>query len=111
MEPFAILPITREEAFGLIEHCRCYATGPRVCLPLYPDSPATEAVFLDDLAGVLIRAGKARRVTSGEACRILARYPDNPLVLSRVSGRYMEICRSEPSVCIYWKMRRRGLSV
>ncbi|MFA5236575.1 MAG: hypothetical protein WC362_01810 [Methanoregula sp.] len=50
-------------------------------------------------------------MTKEQAKTILAKYPENPLHLSKVSGRYLEICRSDPSVCIYWKMRRNGLNV
>lgn len=111
MEPLAICPATLEEASAVIERSRHCAAGERICRPIFPDTAATEAVFLDDLADRLVAAGKARNVTKNEAVAVLERYPGNPLLLSRVSGQYLEICRSDPAVCIWWKMRRAGLDV
>ena len=106
MEPFGIHPITIDDAKTIIEGCRCCATGPRVCQLLFPESAVSESVFTDELAERMAETGKARLVTKDLAMEIIGKYPDNPLLLSKVSGRYMEICRSEPDVCIYWKMRR-----
>jgi len=111
MESFAIRPISLEDAGTIIEGCRCCAAGPRVCQPLFPASPASESVFLDGLAERMIIAEKARMVTKEEALSVLAKYPDHPLLFSKVSGQYLEVCRSEPSVCIYWKMRRSGMKM
>ena len=111
MESFATVPITMDIARGALRRSRCCSSGPRVCSPLFPESPASEAIFLDDLAEAMAGAGKARMVTGEEAVRILERYPEQPLLCSKVSGRYLEICRSEPSVCIYWKMRQAGMKV
>jgi hypothetical protein len=111
MVPFAIRPITLDEAGRIIGCCRDCAVGPRICQPLFPESERSEAVFLDALAGRMAEAGKARKVTPEQALETLRQYPGNPLILSKVSGQYLEICRSVPSVCIYWKMRRIGLKV
>jgi hypothetical protein len=106
MEPFGIHPITIDDAKAIIEGCRCCAAGPRVCRLLFPESAVSESVFTDELAERMAEAGKARPVTKDLAMEIIGKYPDNPLLLSKVSGRYMELCRSDPEVCIYWKMRR-----
>jgi hypothetical protein len=111
MEPFAIRPITLAEAGRIIETAGSCAAGPRVCQSLFPDAGATESVFLDDLADRMAGAGKARIVTKDAALSALKKYPDNPLVLSRVSGRYLEICRSDPASCIWWKLKRKGMLV
>ena len=111
MEPFAICPITLGYAGSIIGKCRCCAAGSRVCQPLFPASPVSESVFLDELAERMVEAGKARTVTKEGAVSVLGKYPDKPLLLSKVSGGTVEISRSEPSVCIYWKMRRGGLKV
>jgi hypothetical protein len=111
MEPFGIRPITQNEAGTIIEGCRCCAAGPRVCQSLFPDAGATESVFLDDLADQMIIKKKARQVTRAQALETLRNYPDNPLILSKVSGQYLEICRSVPEVCIYWKMKKSGLKI
>ena len=111
MRAFEIRPITMHEAETVIGSCRHCAVGPRICQPLFPTAAATESVFLDELADRLVEAGQARGVSQMQAVEALTNYPANPLLLSRVSGRYLEICRSEPSVCIYWKMRRKGMDV
>jgi len=111
MEPLGIRPVTPAEAELLIDGCGRCAAGPRICSPLFPRSACSEAIFLDELADRLVAANKAAFVTKEQAKTVLARYPKNPLVVSKVSGRYLEICRSDPEVCIYWKMRRAGLKV
>ena len=111
MQPLGIRPIRPEEAEHLIDASGRCAAGPRICHALFPRSAGSEAIFLDELADRLAAAGKAVPVTKEQAKAVLARYPENPLVLSKVSGRYLEICRSDPAVCIYWKMRRAGLKV
>jgi hypothetical protein len=111
MQPLGLRQITLEVARSVIDACGHCAAGPRICQPLFHQSAASGAVFLDELADRLVAAGKARPVIKEQAKAILAKYPDNPLILSRVSGRYLEICRSDPKVCIYWKMRRGGLNV
>lgn len=111
MESFGIHPITLEEAGRVIERCGHCAAGPRICQPLFPESGVSESVFLDELADRMVMAGRARPVTRDQAIETLGKYPDNPLLLSKVSDRYLEICRSVPEICIYWKMRRAGLNV
>jgi hypothetical protein len=111
MESFAIRPVSLNDAKTIIEGCRCCAAGSRICQPIFPASTASESVFLDGLAERMVEVKKARMVTKDQAIEILLNYPHNPLVLSKVSGRYLEICRSDPEVCIYWKMQRNGLNV
>ncbi|MFA4875913.1 MAG: hypothetical protein WC586_00740 [Methanoregula sp.] len=111
MEPFGIRPITFAEAGRIIHQSGHCAVGPRTCRSLFLESGNTESVFLDELADRMVDAGKAVVVTADLAIEAIKKYPDNPLVLSKVSGRYLEICRSVPEVCIYWKMKRAGLDV
>ena len=111
MKPFAIRPIRIDEAGRIIRECGRCAAGPRICQPLFPDAVLTEAVFLGDLADRMVQEKKARPVTADQALEVLRNYPDNPLLLSKVSGRYLEICRSAPEVCIYWEMLRNGIVV
>jgi hypothetical protein len=111
MEPLGIHPITMDDAKAIIEGCRCCAAGHRVCQPLFPGSVPSASVFIDELAERMADAGKARMVANNLAIETLSKYPDNPLLLSKVSGRYLEICRSDPDVCIYWKMRMNGLNI
>jgi hypothetical protein len=111
ISPLGIHPVTHQEAGTIIEGSRCCALGTRVCIPLFPVSPVSEAVFLDELAERMVTAGKARIVPKKEAKETLRNYPKNPVILSRVSGRYQEICCSDPETCIYWTMKRSGLKV
>jgi len=110
MEPLDIHPATMDDARSIIEQSRYCAAGSRVCLPLFPGSVVTESVFIDELAEQMAAVKKARPVTKDQAVATLLQYPHNPLVISKVSGRYLEICRSEPETCIYWKIRKTGLN-
>jgi len=55
-------------------------------------------VFSNELDEGMVKSGKARYVTEKEAINTLKEYHGKPLIISRVSGRYMEICRSLPEV-------------
>jgi len=88
---------------------RC-AVGPRVCCCNNPEAEFTESVFLDELAEGMVAAGKAEMVNKQKAIDTLAKYRKNPLVLSTVSGKPMELCRTSPETCIYWNMEKRGLT-
>jgi hypothetical protein len=87
---------------------RC-AVGPRLCCPNNDEGQFTEAVFLDELAEGMVAAGKAEMVSKEEAMDALAKYKQNPLVVSTVSGKPMELCRTSPETCVYWNMEKRGL--
>jgi len=93
----------------LIRESKKCAAGERVCRTIHKNSEFTESVFLDELAEGMAKVGKARYVTKEEAINTLKKYPNNPLILSKVSGKYMEICRSSPRKCVYWNMERHGL--
>jgi hypothetical protein len=97
------------DAEQLIRSAEQCAVGPRVCYANNPDAEFTESVLLDKLADGMVAAGKARMVSPQEALHTLAKYKKNPLVLSTVSGKPMEICRSSCETCICWNMEKRGL--
>ena len=80
------------------------AVRQRVCRAIHKDSEHTESVFLDELAEGMIKAEKAQNVTKEEALNTLKKHLNNPLILSKVSGEYMEICPSSPGECVYWNM-------
>lgn len=101
--------IDMKTASDIIQESKKYATGERVCRAIYTESEITEAVFLDELAEGMVEIGKARYVTKEEAVNTLEKYPKNPLILSKVAGKYMEMCRSSPKKCVYWTMERYGL--
>ncbi len=101
--------IDMETASKLIRESKRCAVGERVCRAIYRDSELTESVFPDELAAGMVGSGKARYVPGEEAIQRLNRYPDNPLILSKVSGRYVEICRSLPAMCVYWGVEGCGI--
>ncbi len=106
-EPRLIDMAVASELIGRSEKC---AVGGRVCRELHRNSELTESVFLNELAEGMVKSGKARYATEKEAVNTLKKYHGKPLVVSRVSGRYMEICRSLPEVCVYWRMEKCGIA-
>ena len=101
--------IDKETASRQIQKSSKCAVGERICREVHKDSEYTEAIFLDELAEGMVNAGKARYVDVNEAVETLKKYPKNPLIMSKVSGKYTEICVSLPKTCIYWNMHRHGL--
>ncbi len=101
--------ISMKEAVVALHHARTVAVGERVCRKLHPDSSFTESVFLDELAEAMIEKGHVIRCTADEAEKTLYRYPKSPLIISKVSGKHQEICRSHPPECVYWLAEKRGL--
>jgi predicted transcriptional regulator len=100
--------IEMETALKLIQESKKCAIGERVCRAIHKNSELTESVFLDELAEGLAEVGKARYVTKEEAINTINKY-NNPLILSKVTNKHMEICRSSPDVCVYWNMEKCGL--
>ena len=109
IRPFRPRLLKMAEAEQRIQAAHQCAVGPRVCHANNPDAEFTEAVFLDELAEGMVAAGKASMVSSQKALEVLAKYKKSPLVLSTVSGKPMELCRTCPETCICWNMERRGL--
>ena len=109
IEKFEPMQITVDKASGFIKDAKKVAVGQRVCFILH-NRDFTEAVFLDVLAEELVNAGKAEYTTKDDAINTLRRYSSrNPIITSKVAGKYMEICCSSRRDCVYWNMERRGL--
>ena len=109
IEEFEPMQITVDEALELIKNSKKVAVGQRVCFTLH-NRDFAESVFLDELAEGLVNVGKARYTTNEEAINTLRRYSGScPIVASKVSGKYMEICCSSTRDCVYWNMERKGL--
>jgi hypothetical protein len=98
-----------DEAIKLIQEARQCAIGDRVCRSLHTETPLTESVFLDDLAAGMVEAGKARFATKEEAIDSMKKYQKNPIIVSKVSGKYSEICPTWPKKCLYWNMEKHKL--
>lgn len=103
---FEPLRVNEKQAFELINKAERCAVGERTCRCNYENAPFTESVFLNDLARAVVAKGKARWVSRAEAKSVLKKYPGHPTMVSKVSGSYMEICRSWPRKCIFWNMER-----
>ncbi len=96
------------EVSKLIQGAEKCAVGERTCRALLPDSTLTESVFLDELADALVDAGHANWVTKEEAISTLGKYKSK-IIVSKISGKYMEICRTYSKTCIFWNMEKCGL--
>ncbi len=106
---FEPVVVSITEAIAAIDGARTLAVGERVCRPLHPGSVFTGSVFLDELAETMIGTGHARRASKDEACRALDAGKGHPLVMSKVSGRYLEICASVREGCDFWQAERQGI--
>lgn len=96
----------------LIEKASEVAVGPRICLEIHDDCESPmEAVFLDELAAALVKAGKARRATKKEGCLVLRKGLEkgHPHVVSIVSGKPLELCNTCIECCVLWKRERLGI--
>jgi hypothetical protein len=58
----------------------------------------------------MVGAGKAKMVTREEAVATLGQYQRYPKVLSKRSGKPLELCCTSPDTCLHWNMERRGLA-
>ncbi len=97
------------EAANAVRNARTVAIGERVCRTLHPGSIFTESVFLDELADAMLQKGFAEKCSAEEAESVLRKYPNHPLIISKVSGKHQEICRSHPPECVYWLAEKHGL--
>lgn len=103
MEP---LRLNEKQAIDFIQKANKCAVGERICKSMFPDARHSESIFLDELAEALVEAGKATYIRKMDAQAVLRQYPGFPIVISKVSGKYMEICRSWPKNCVYWNMEK-----
>lgn len=101
--------ITAEKALELIRRSEIVAVGERVCRALHPESPETQTVFLDELAGAMAEAGKARIVKAADAVGIINRQSSHRIIASMVSGNYLELCAAYPPDCVFCRAERAGI--
>lgn len=102
--------ISFERAIIAVRSARTIAIGERICRPLHQDSEFTESIFLDELAEAMTEAGHARSAGPAEAEQTLKTHSgQHPLVMSKVSGKYLEICASVPGSCVFWRAEKNGV--
>jgi len=109
IKPFEPILTNHRAVSEMINNLSKQAVGERVCRTLFKDSPLTESVFLDDLAIAMGAAGKAQFASKDEAKNTLLKYSRHPIIVSKVSGEYWEICCSMPQDCVYWNLEKRGI--
>lgn len=97
------------DAGALIQKSNRCAVGERVCNQLHEKAEFGESVFLDELAEGMVAAGKARFVDKNEAIQTMEKNRKYPIIITKVSEKYMEICRTLPKQCIYWNSEKHGL--
>jgi len=98
-----------EEAITRIHKSKKCAIGERVCRCLDKEAPLSETVFLDELAAGMVSAGKTHFVDVNAAIANVRKYHTGPIVVSKVSGKHMEICRTWAKRCVYWNMEKHKL--
>ena len=98
-----------DDTIRLIQSAKQCAIGDRVCRALHRETPVTESVFLDELASAMVDAGKACFVSTEGAVENLKKYGKKPIIVSKVSGKYAEICPTWPKTCLYWNMEKHKL--
>jgi hypothetical protein len=106
-DPMLIMESEAARVIGASSRC---AVGERGCFKLVPGATFSETIFLDELADAMVGAGKAKMVTREEAVATLGKYERHPKVLSKLSGRPLELCCTSPDTCLHWNMERRGLA-
>ncbi|MBT8349637.1 MAG: hypothetical protein KJO26_00145 [Deltaproteobacteria bacterium] len=103
------LKVSDEMAFEYIKNADRCAVGERLCKCEFPDAPSSCAVFLEDLADAMVEVGKAIYTSKKEAMEALTKHKGKPLMVSKISGKYLEICRTWPKKCFYWNMEKHGM--
>lgn len=103
----ALIDLTRAEK--LIDQAEACAVGDRICYCEFDNVPHTISVFLDELAQALDEVGKARLTTKARAKELIGQNAKHPIAISKVDGKYMEICRTHPRSCLYWNAEKAGV--
>jgi len=110
VEELTPLAVDEKQAFEFIGKADRCAIGDRLCKCEFPEAPSSCAVFLEELADAMVEVGKAEYASKEEAMTALSQHKGRPLVVSKISGKYMEICRTWPENCFYWNMEKRGMN-
>ncbi|NTW32969.1 MAG: hypothetical protein HGB12_10125 [Bacteroidetes bacterium] len=82
--------ITSQEAMEMIRESSIIAVGERICRALHSESPETLSVFLDELAGALIEAGKPEIITPEDTIQVIRKQSREKFIASMVDGSKKE---------------------
>ncbi len=109
VEELTPLAVNEKQASEYISTADRCAIGERLCKCEFPEAPSSCAVFLEELADTMVQMGKAEYASKEEALSALSEHKGRPMVVLKISGKYMEICRTWPKNCFYWNMEKRGM--
>lgn len=87
---------------------RC-AVGQRICNVLNNGADSGEPAFLDEYAAGLVQVGKASYVDKEQAIKTISENRKGPVMITKLSEKHMEICRSMPKNRIYWNAEKHEL--
>jgi hypothetical protein len=93
----------------LINSSRTIAVGPRMCYHLYKKD-LSYAIFLDELADALIQTGYAKEISKEDAINVMKEGQESGRLqlISKVSGKPLELCNQSIKTCCLWKLERAG---
>ncbi len=94
------VPANQDELEDLINSASTVAVGPRICYHLY-QKDLSHAIYMDELAKVLIHTGHAKEISKEEAIIVMIDGKKNgrSQLISKVSGRPLELCNQSPGTC------------
>jgi len=101
-----------EDIEGIINSAATVAVGPRMCYHLYKKD-MSYSVFLDELAEAMIKEGYAKEISREDAIDVMKNGKESGRLqlISRVSGRPLELCNQSTKMCSLWKLERAGFKI
>jgi len=103
---------SQENLDRLINSARTVAVGPRLCYHLYKKD-LSYAIFLDELADSLIQIGYAKEIPKEDAIIVMKEGKESGRLqlISKVSGKSLELCNQSLKTCSLWKLERAGFKI
>lgn len=109
IKPLEPKKLDLDQAASYINEARICAVGARACYGSFEGTPKTMSVYLDELADGFVEVGKASYVSKEEAIQVLKDQKGYPIVITKVSDKHVEICRTWTKTCVYWNMEKHKL--
>lgn len=103
---------SQENLDCIINSARTIAVGPRMCYHLYKKD-LSYAIFLDELAVALIQTGYAKEISKEDAIFVMKEGKESGRLqlISKVSGKPLELCNQSLKTCSLWKLKRAGFKI
>ncbi len=103
---------SQENFYHLINSARTVAIGPRMCYHLFKKD-LSYAIFLDELADSLIEFGYAKQISKEDAIIVMKEGKEcgRLQLVSKVSGKPLELCNQSLETCSLWKLERAGFKI